>query len=214
MVLEPCEVCSTWRVEFTEPSGLANTHIYIELSYTIFNIVAKLEAITLPFSMEDSEYESLPTEKATVHLAAGALAGVMEHCAMYPVDCVKTRMQSLRPHPNAKYRNIHHAFRSMMKKEGLFTPLRGMNVVALGAGPAHALYFSTYEAMKKFVNGNQTGYNPVSHGEGGWNKSSKYSKPCANWPSMIVGASGGASLMTNGNNRQQAILPKLTQLTK
>ena len=95
MVLEPCEVCSTWRVEFTEPSGLANTHIYIELSYTIFNIVAKLEAITLPFSMEDSEYESLPTEKATVHLAAGALAGVMEHCAMYPVDCVKVRWDSI-----------------------------------------------------------------------------------------------------------------------
>ena len=95
MVLEPCEVCSTWRVEFTEPSGLANTHIYIELSYTIVNIVAKLEAITLPFSMEDSEYESLPTEKATVHLAAGALAGVMEHCVMYPVDCVKVRWDSI-----------------------------------------------------------------------------------------------------------------------
>ena len=31
---------------------------------------------------------------------------------------------------------------------------------------------------------------------------------------MIAGASGGASLMTAGNNRQQAILPKLTQLTK
>lgn len=79
-------------------------------------------------------------------------------------------MQSLRPHPNAMYRNIHHAFRSMMKKEGLFTPLRGMNVVALGAGPAHALYFSTYEAMKKFVNGNETGYNPVSHGKCGTQK--------------------------------------------
>ena len=79
-------------------------------------------------------------------------------------------MQSLRPHPNAMYRNIHHAFRSMMKKEGLFTPLRGMNVVALGAGPAHALYFSTYEAMKKFVNGNQTGYNPVSHSKCGTEK--------------------------------------------
>lgn len=41
--------------------------------------------------MDDSEYESLPTEKVTVHLAAGALAGVMEHCVMYPVDCVKVR---------------------------------------------------------------------------------------------------------------------------
>ena len=41
--------------------------------------------------MEESEYESLPTEKVTVHLAAGALAGVLEHCVMYPVDCVKVR---------------------------------------------------------------------------------------------------------------------------
>lgn len=114
--------------------------------------------------MEDSEYESLPTERVTVHLAAGALAGVMEHCVMYPVDCVKTRMQSLRPPPNARYRNICHAMTSMMKKEGLLTPTRGMSIVALGAGPAHALYFSTYEATKNFINGNQTSYNPLSHG--------------------------------------------------
>lgn len=114
--------------------------------------------------MDESEYESLPTERVTVHLAAGALAGVMEHCVMYPVDCVKTRMQSLRPHPNAIYRNMHHAFKSMVTREGLLTPFRGINVVALGAGPAHALYFSTYEATKKFINGNQTTYNPLSHG--------------------------------------------------
>lgn len=73
-------------------------------------------------------------------------------------------MQSLCPHPNAVYKNISHAITSMVKKEGVLTPLRGMNVVALGAGPAHALYFSTYEATKKFINGNQTTYNPVSHG--------------------------------------------------
>ncbi|XP_073239737.1 mitoferrin-2-like [Porites lutea] len=117
--------------------------------------------------MDESEYESLPTERVTVHLAAGALAGVMEHCVMYPVDCVKTRMQSLRPHPNAIYRNMHHAFKSMVTREGLLTPFRGINVVALGAGPAHALYFSTYEATKKFINGNQTTYNPLSHGIAG-----------------------------------------------
>lgn len=73
-------------------------------------------------------------------------------------------MQSLRPHPNAIYRNMHHAFKSMVTREGLSTPFRGINVVALGAGPAHALYFSTYEATKKFLNGNQTTYNPLSHG--------------------------------------------------
>ena len=50
--------------------------------------------------MEDSEYESLPTERVTVHLAAGALAGVMEHCVMYPVDCVKVRSVYFLPFKN------------------------------------------------------------------------------------------------------------------
>lgn len=40
-------------------------------------------------SMEDNDYENLPTERVTIHLVAGGMAGVMEHCVMYPVDCVK-----------------------------------------------------------------------------------------------------------------------------
>lgn len=40
-------------------------------------------------AMEEVDYESLPTERLSAHLFAGAAAGMMEHCAMYPVDCVK-----------------------------------------------------------------------------------------------------------------------------
>jgi len=82
-----------------------------------------------------------------------------------PGIVLQTRMQSLCPHPNAVYRSIYHAITSMVTKEGVAAPLRGMTVVAIGAGPAHALYFSTYEATKKFINGNQTKYNPISHGK-------------------------------------------------
>ena len=39
--------------------------------------------------MEESEYESLPTENIGVHMLAGGFAGVMEHCVMYPIDFVK-----------------------------------------------------------------------------------------------------------------------------
>lgn len=73
---------------------LRNAQIYVE--FYVFKTVTRLESITLPIAMDDSEYESLPTEKVTVHLAAGALAGVMEHCVMYPVDCVKVRQFDLR----------------------------------------------------------------------------------------------------------------------
>lgn len=39
--------------------------------------------------MDEVDYESLPTDRLSVHLVAGGAAGVMEHCVMYPVDCVK-----------------------------------------------------------------------------------------------------------------------------
>lgn len=99
--------------------------------------------------MEESEYESLPTQNFKVHLVAGGFAGVMEHCVMYPVDFVKTRMQSLRPNPNANYNNIGHALRTITKKEGGRTIIRGVNIVALGAGPAHSVYFASYEIARK-----------------------------------------------------------------
>lgn len=40
--------------------------------------------------MEEDDYESLPeTASSTDHMIAGALAGIMEHCIIYPVDVVK-----------------------------------------------------------------------------------------------------------------------------
>jgi hypothetical protein len=41
------------------------------------------------------EYEELPTNSVTTHLMAGAMAGMMEHCAMYPVDSIKVRRRCL-----------------------------------------------------------------------------------------------------------------------
>uniref|UniRef100_A0A8B9SN84 Solute carrier family 25 member 28 n=23 Tax=Neognathae TaxID=8825 RepID=A0A8B9SN84_ANAPL len=92
-----------------------------------------------------------PRQGAAVstHMLAGAVAGVMEHCVMYPVDCVKTRMQSLRPEPAARYRNVLEALWRIVRTEGVWRPMRGMNITATGAGPAHALYFACYEKLKK-----------------------------------------------------------------
>ncbi|XP_038600039.1 mitoferrin-2 [Tachyglossus aculeatus] len=82
-------------------------------------------------------------------MVAGAVAGVLEHCLMYPVDCVKTRMQSLQPDPAARYRNVLEALWRIMRTEGWWRPMRGLNITATGAGPAHALYFACYEKLKK-----------------------------------------------------------------
>ncbi len=40
--------------------------------------------------MDEDEYESLPPNaSSTDHMVAGAAAGIMEHCIIYPVDVVK-----------------------------------------------------------------------------------------------------------------------------
>ena len=38
---------------------------------------------------QDHDYESLPTHDVRTHMLAGAMAGVMEHVVMYPLDSVK-----------------------------------------------------------------------------------------------------------------------------
>nr|XP_020457489.1 mitoferrin-2 isoform X1 [Monopterus albus] len=101
---------------------------------------------------EDTEpdYEGLPQGASTsTHMLAGAVAGIMEHCLMFPIDCVKTRMQSLQPDPAARYRNVMDALYRIVATEGVWRPMRGLNVTAVGAGPAHALYFASYEKLKK-----------------------------------------------------------------
>lgn len=98
------------------------------------------------------DYEALsPNHKLWVHLAAGGIAGVAEHCVMFPLDSFKTRIQSLCPCPEASCPTPIHGVASIIKKEGWLRPLRGMNAVALGSVPAHALYFSVYEKMKVFI---------------------------------------------------------------
>lgn len=68
----------------------------------------------------------------------------LETCSCF----LQTRMQSLQPEPSARYRNVMDALRQIVRTEGLWRPIRGVNVLAVGAGPAHALYFACYEKIK------------------------------------------------------------------
>ena len=71
-------------------------------------------------------------------------------------------MQCLKPNPNARYTGIMDAMVKIVKTEGALRPVRGMGVVAFGAGPAHALYFSCYEFIKNNFSGpgHKPGDNP------------------------------------------------------
>lgn len=83
------------------------------------------------------------------HMFAGALAGMTEHMAMYPIDTIKTRMQSYVAVRDFANLGMLHTTRAIVAAEGLRALWRGVGAVALSAGPAHALYFATYEAVRK-----------------------------------------------------------------
>jgi solute carrier family 25 iron transporter 28/37 len=97
------------------------------------------------------DYEALPEGASTgATLIAGASAGVAEHCIMYPVDVVKTRMQALACNtPKFQSKSISRNILFMMREEGFWRPVQGVQAMALGAGPAHAMYFLSYETMKE-----------------------------------------------------------------
>jgi solute carrier family 25 iron transporter 28/37 len=93
-------------------------------------------------------------------MVAGAAAGIAEHVAMFPIDTVKTRAQAL-AHPGQRLRGgtVASAVASIIRREGFKGLYGGVSAVAVGAGPAHALYFAVYEWVKAGLG---------TSGRGGW----------------------------------------------
>ncbi|BFZ01566.1 hypothetical protein BsWGS_04605 [Bradybaena similaris] len=116
---------------------------------------------------EDDLYETLgDATSMSTHMLAGAAAGIMEHSVMYPVDCVKTRMQCLVPDPKADYRSVVDALNKIIRHEGIRNTVRGFSAMTIGAGPAHAMYFACYEKGKEVLSRGKQG-NHIAHGLAG-----------------------------------------------
>lgn len=82
-------------------------------------------------------------------MIAGSIAGSVEHMAMFPVDTLKTRMQAIGSFSSPSV-NLRQSLGSILKIEGPAGLYRGIAAMGLGAGPAHAVYFSVYELCKDF----------------------------------------------------------------
>ncbi|CAN1754187.1 mcfF [Linum perenne] len=98
-------------------------------------------------------------------MVAGSIAGMIEHMAMFPVDTIKTHMQAIGSCP-IKSVSISHALRSILHSEGASGLYRGIAAMGLGAGPAHAVYFSMYELCKKRFSGDNPN-NSLAHAASG-----------------------------------------------
>lgn len=85
------------------------------------------------------------------HLVSGGLAGIAEHCVMYPVDCIKTRMMTVLPNHSVGYSGLLQAISRIIREEKPQVLFRGIGIVAVGEVPSHALYFTSYEVVKSLL---------------------------------------------------------------
>jgi len=69
-------------------------------------------------------------------LLAGAMAGLSVDLLFYPIDTVKTRLQSAQ---------------GFWKSGGFSGVYRGMGSVAVGSAPGASIFFVTYESSKSFL---------------------------------------------------------------
>lgn len=121
----------------------------MSLSYS--DSKSKKEDNSSPPMEEEIDYEALPSSAPLHHqLLAGAFAGIMEHSVLFPIDAIKTRVQST---AGAKLYPANGGLLAQISRistmEGSLALWKGVQSVILGAGPAHAVYFATYEYTKE-----------------------------------------------------------------
>ncbi|KAF7845277.1 mitoferrin-like [Senna tora] len=101
------------------------------------------------------------------YMVAGSIAGSIEHMAMFPVDTLKTRMQARTGFDPVHPTGVRRALGSILKLEGPSVLYRGIAAMGLGAGPAHAVYFSVYEICKERFSGGVPAGNSAAHAGAG-----------------------------------------------
>eukprot|EP01088_Endostelium_zonatum_P006068 TRINITY_DN18172_c0_g1_i2.p1 TRINITY_DN18172_c0_g1~~TRINITY_DN18172_c0_g1_i2.p1 ORF type:complete len:309 (+),score=34.15 TRINITY_DN18172_c0_g1_i2:42-968(+) len=94
--------------------------------------------MALEFFVEDHDdhgYRTVP------HLIAGGVAGMVEHCGMFPFDTIKTHMQ-------IKSGGMYITAKNIVSQRGVLGLFRGLPAAALGSAPIHGVSFTVYEFVK------------------------------------------------------------------
>jgi len=92
-----------------------------------------------------------------IHCIAGGTAGILEHTSTFPMDTVKTHMQSYCAHCPNKDNCATTLRRIYCKSNGISGFYRGIQTMLYGCAPAHALYFSSYELTKRWFTASNPG---------------------------------------------------------
>uniref|UniRef100_K3X9N6 Mitoferrin n=1 Tax=Globisporangium ultimum (strain ATCC 200006 / CBS 805.95 / DAOM BR144) TaxID=431595 RepID=K3X9N6_GLOUD len=119
----------------------------------------------------DEDWEEWTPEKGSFlhHMLAGSAAGVAEHVSIFPIDTIKTHMQCQRCPVNGKPLKLSatHTARKLIAEEGPLRLFRGVSTMLSASLPAHAVYFSVFESMKKTLGADSAEHTPIASGAAG-----------------------------------------------
>lgn len=88
-------------------------------------------------------------QKVSHTLLIGAVAGAIADFISHPVDTLRARLQNQRSFDAKPYTGTVDAFTSVLRSEGWRALYKGVGIVMFSTIPAHALYFTGYEVIKK-----------------------------------------------------------------
>ncbi|DAZ94190.1 TPA: hypothetical protein N0F65_000417 [Lagenidium giganteum] len=119
----------------------------------------------------DEDWEEWSPEKGSFlhHMVAGSAAGVAEHVSIFPIDTIKTHMQCQRCPVNGKPLKLSaiETGRKLVAEEGPLRLFRGVSTMLGASLPAHAVYFSVFEAAKKLFGADTADHTPIASGAAG-----------------------------------------------
>lgn len=119
-------------------SFLASTQAMVQ-----FPIYEELKLLMCSSNPENSK------KNTCSYLAASAISASLACILTYPAEVVRSRLQA-QGHTHI-YTGVMHAFRKIIAVEGAAGLYRGLMTSLIKMTPAHAISFTTYEYMLKFL---------------------------------------------------------------
>lgn len=92
-------------------------------------------------------------------MVAGGISGLAFWIFVYPIDTIKSRMQS-DSQAQPKYNTINETLRKTVKEEGVSALFKGLKVCAIRSVPVNAFSFLAFEQTKLFI---ERKCNPKKH---------------------------------------------------
>lgn len=85
------------------------------------------------------------------HFLSGGFCGILSWLFVFPVDAIKTNLQKDIIMPKPKFKGVFDCTVYLVKKNGIKSLYRGLNVTLIRAFPIHALNFLVYEQVLKVI---------------------------------------------------------------